>query len=68
MYAPVASKTTNLSVLIIAVQYGLLLYSIDVSQAFTLSDIEKKDVHMRLPDFFDKDAHPDYAPWGEDTT
>ena len=68
LYAPVASKTTNLSVLTVAVQHGLMLYTIDVSKAFTISAIEMDNVHMRVPDFFDSDVHPDYAPWGTDTT
>ena len=68
LYAPVASKTSNLTILNIAVQHGLMLFSIDVSKAFTISEIEVPDVHMRVPDFFDSQIHQDYAPWGADTT
>ena len=68
LYAPVASKTSNLTILTIAVQHGLMLFSIDVSKAFTISEIEVEGVHMRVPDFFDSEVHPDYAPWGSDTT
>ena len=46
LYAPVASKTTNLSVLTVAVQHGLMLYTIDVSKEFTISAIEMDNVHM----------------------
>ena len=68
LYAPVACKTTNLTILAIATQHGLLLFTIDISKAFTISQVDVKELHMRVPDFFDVDVHPDYAPWGADTT
>ena len=40
VYSPVASKTSVLTALIIAVQHGLELYCIDISKAFTVSPLD----------------------------
>ena len=43
---PVATKTATLAALTLAVQYALLLYSVDVSKAFTVSSIDQaRSVH-----------------------
>ena len=67
LYSPVASRAATASALIIALQYSLNLYCIDVSKAFTASTIDKPNVHMRVPDGLPT-THSDYAPHGSDTT
>ena len=42
IYSPVSSKAGTLSTLVIRVQYGLKMYCLDVSKAFTVSGIHKK--------------------------
>ena len=61
------SLAATASALIIALQYSLNLYCIDVSKAFTASSIDKPNVHMRVPDGLPT-THSDYAPHGSDTT
>ena len=67
IYSPVFSKAETLSTLVIAVQYGLQLYCLDVSKAFTVSGIDEQGVHISVPAGMDQE-HPDYAPYGADTT
>ena len=67
LYSPVASRAGTATALILAVQYSLCLFSIDVSKAFTASDIDREGVHMSVPAGLDR-SHPDYAPYGEHTT
>ena len=67
LYSPVASRAGTATALILAVQCGLLLFAIDVSKAFTASDIDKQGVHMRVPDGLPL-PHSDYAPHGTATT
>ena len=66
--SPVATKTATLTIFVIAVQYCLLLFTLDVSKAFTVSSLGMKGVYMRVPDFFNKLVHPDIAPFGTQTT
>jgi hypothetical protein len=68
LYAPVASKTSNLTILSIIVQHGLLAFTVDVAKAFTISPASQPGVHMKVPKFFGDAMHPDFAPWGTDTT
>ena len=67
IYSPVASKSATLTILSLAVQFGLSLYCIDVSKAFTVSTIEP-GVFMRIPKGFDENKHPDFTPYGDNTT
>ena len=67
IYSPVSSKAGTLSTLVIAVQYSLQLYCLDVSKAFTVSPIDEEGVHISVPAGMDQE-HPDYAPFGADTT
>ena len=67
IYSPVASKSATLTILSFAVQFGLQLYCIDVSKAFTVSDIEP-GVYMRVPRGFNDNTHPNFNPYGQHTT
>ena len=67
IYSPVASKSATLTILSFAVQFGLKLYCIDVSKAFTVSDIEP-GVYMSVPKGFNDSTHPDFTPYGKYTT
>ena len=67
IYSPVSSKAGTLSTLVVAVQYSLQLYCLDVSKAFTVSPIDEEGVHISVPAGMDQE-HPDYAPYGADTT
>ena len=66
--SPVATKTATLTIFVIAVQYMLLLFTLDVSKAFTVSKLGQEGVYMKVPDFFNTSVHPDIAPFGTDTT
>ena len=72
VYSPVASKTSVLTALIIAVQHSLELYCVDISKAFTVSPLDEKHapeggLYIQVPkgDFA---RHPDLCPFGTDTT
>lgn len=67
LYSPVASRAGTSTALILAVQYSLNLYAIDVSKAFTASTIDRDGVHMQVPSGL-APSHPDYAPHGTHTT
>jgi hypothetical protein len=67
IYSPVATKTATLSALALAAQYGMLLHVLDVSKAFTVSDIDMPGLHMKVPTCMEE-YHPDYAPFGSETT
>ena len=72
VYSPVASKTSVLTALIIAVQHGLDLYCIDISKAFTVSPLDtthapKEGLYMQVPKG-EFQNHPDLCPFGDDTT
>ena len=72
VYSPVASKTSVLTALIIAVQHGLELYCIDISKAFTVSPLDtthapKEGLYMQVPKG-EFQNHPDLCPFGDDTT
>jgi hypothetical protein len=67
VYSPVASKTSTITAMVLAVQFGMLLFALDVSKAFTVSKPNKKGLFMRVPkgvDSFD----PTLCPFGPDTT
>ena len=68
IYSPVASKATHFTLFVIAVQYGLLLYCLDVSKAFMMGPIDKAGIYMRPPFGFSEQVHPDFCPFGEYTT
>ena len=67
LYSPVASRAGTASALILALQYSLDLYAIDISKAFTASAMDCDNVHMRVPTGLDE-THSDYAPHGTRTT
>ena len=60
-------KAGTLITLVIGLQYGLQICCLDVSKAFTISDIDEKGAHVSVPAGMDLE-HPDYAPYGADTT
>ena len=68
IYSPVASKTTHYTLFILAVQFGLHLWSLDISKAFMLGPIDRPNMFMRVPTGFRNCVHPDYCPFGEHTT
>ena len=71
LYSPVAAKTTVLSGCAIGVQYCLYCYEADVSKAFTVSPPDVPGLMMKAPDFLPEvvgEVHPDYLPFGADTT
>ena len=65
--SPVATKTATLAALTLAVQYALLLCSVDVSKAFTVSSIDQPGLFMEVPKGVDY-SNPDLCPFGSDTT
>ena len=71
LYSPVAAKTTVLSGLAIGVQHCLYCFEADVSKAFTVSPPDIPGLKMATPDFLSDvvgETHPDYLPYGADTT
>ena len=68
VYSPVASKTTHYTLFVLAVQFGLHLWCLDVSKAFMLGPIDKPGLYMRPPAGFRDKQHPDYCPFGQYTT
>ena len=67
IYSPVASKSATLTILALAAQFGLHLHCLDVSKAFTVSDIEP-GVFVKVPRGFHDQPHPDFTPYGKHTT
>ena len=68
LYSPVASKTTVLSNCAIGVQYCLYAFEADADKAFTVSPPDVPGLHMSVPTLLPEETHPDYAPFGSDTT
>ena len=67
IYSPVASKSATLTACVLALQYSLDLYCVDVSKAFTVSTIEP-GVYVKVPTGVHQGTHPDIAPYGPNTT
>lgn len=67
VYSPVATKTTHFTLFVIAVQYSLLLFCLDVSKAFMMGPMDRAGVCMWPPIGF-REKHPDFCPFGEFTT
>jgi len=73
IYSPVASKTSTLTAFNIAVQFGYFLLALDVSKAFTCSELvnftdeDRPGLYMKVPDGAALDD-PDLCPFGDDKT
>ena len=68
IYSPVATKTTHFAIFVLAVQYSLMLFCLDVSKAFMMGPIDKPGIYMRPPFGFAEQVHPDFCPFGDFTT
>ena len=72
VYSPVATKTSHFTIFVLAVQYGLMLFCLDVSKAFMMGPIDKPGIFITIPAGFKhvpgKLPHPDFCPFGEFTT
>jgi hypothetical protein len=68
IYSPVATKTTHFALFVLAVQYSLMLFCLDVSKAFMMGPIDKPGIFIRPPFGFSNAPHPDFCPFGKYTT
>ena len=55
VYSPVASKTSTITALVLAVQFCMEVHALDVSKAFTVSKANKEGLYMKVPDGTDWD-------------
>ena len=66
-WCPVAAKTTTFVLMVLAVQYGLQMWVLDVAKAFTIGKMDRDEIYMRVPIGF-RAQHPDWCPFGHNTT